>query len=98
MLVAVTVIFSLGSMVANQVNQLAGELPRYQTTLREKAQHLRDNFTAPGVFRNVVDLINQCKEVNTFVPALAYTFARKQTEIVVEHEERSAGESNALAA
>lgn len=43
--------------------------------------------------RNVVDLINQCKEVNTFVPALAYTFARKQAEIVVEHEERSAGES-----
>ncbi|WP_395825016.1 glycosyltransferase [Collimonas sp.] len=43
--------------------------------------------------RNVVDLINQCREVNTFVPALAYTFSRKQTEIVVEHEERSAGES-----
>lgn len=43
--------------------------------------------------RNVVDLINQCQEVNTFVPALAYTFARKETEIVVEHEERSAGES-----
>ncbi len=43
--------------------------------------------------RNVVNLINQCKEVNTFVPALAYTFACKQTEIVVEHEERSAGES-----
>src|SRR6476646_3981086 len=41
--------------------------------------------------RNVVDLINQCKEVNTFVPALAYTFARKETEIVVEHEERTAG-------
>jgi undecaprenyl-phosphate 4-deoxy-4-formamido-L-arabinose transferase len=43
--------------------------------------------------RNVVDLINQCSEVNTFVPALAYTFARKPTEIIVEHEERSAGES-----
>ncbi len=43
--------------------------------------------------RNVVDLINKCGEVNTFVPALAYTFARKPTEIVVEHEERSAGES-----
>lgn len=43
--------------------------------------------------RNVIDLINQCAEVNTFVPALAYTFARKPTEIVVEHEERSAGES-----
>jgi len=43
--------------------------------------------------RNVIDLINQCSEVNTFVPALAYTFARKPTEITVEHEERSAGES-----
>lgn len=43
--------------------------------------------------RNVIDLVNQCAEVNTFVPALAYTFARKPTEIMVEHEERSAGES-----
>jgi len=43
--------------------------------------------------RNVIDLVNQCGEVNTFVPALAYCFARKPTEIVVEHEERSAGES-----
>ncbi|NGZ84096.1 glycosyltransferase [Duganella aceris] len=43
--------------------------------------------------RNVVDLMNQCREVNTFVPALAYRFARKPTEIVVEHEERAAGES-----
>ncbi|MBC7859601.1 MAG: glycosyltransferase [Burkholderiaceae bacterium] len=43
--------------------------------------------------RNVIDLVNQCAEVNTFVPALAYTFARKPTEITVEHEERTAGES-----
>ena len=43
--------------------------------------------------RNVIDLVNQCAEVNTFVPALAYTFARNPTEVVVEHEERAAGES-----
>jgi undecaprenyl-phosphate 4-deoxy-4-formamido-L-arabinose transferase len=43
--------------------------------------------------RNVVDLMNQCCEVNTFVPALAYRFARNPTEIIVEHEERAAGES-----
>jgi len=43
--------------------------------------------------RNIVDLMNQCAEVNTFVPALAYRFARKPTEIVVEHEERAAGVS-----
>ena len=43
--------------------------------------------------RNVIDAINSCKEVSTFIPALAYTFASKPTEVVVEHEERSAGES-----
>jgi undecaprenyl-phosphate 4-deoxy-4-formamido-L-arabinose transferase len=43
--------------------------------------------------RNVIDLVNQCEEVNTFVPALAYTFARNPTEVVVEHEERAAGAS-----
>ncbi|PRC92265.1 glycosyltransferase [Solimicrobium silvestre] len=43
--------------------------------------------------RNVIDLINQCSEMNTFVPALAYTFSRNPTEIIVEHEERAAGES-----
>ncbi len=43
--------------------------------------------------RNVIDLVNQCAEVNTFVPALAYTFARNPTEVVVGHEERAAGTS-----
>lgn len=43
--------------------------------------------------RNVIDLVNQCGEVNTFVPALAYTFSRKPAEITVEHEERAVGES-----
>jgi len=43
--------------------------------------------------RNVIDLVNRCGEVNTFVPALAYRFARNPTEIIVEHEERAAGDS-----
>jgi len=43
--------------------------------------------------RNVIDLVNQCGEVNTFVPALAYKFSRRPTEIIVEHAERAAGES-----
>ncbi len=43
--------------------------------------------------RNVIDLVNRCGEVNTFVPALAYKFARHPTEVEVEHEERAAGES-----
>jgi undecaprenyl-phosphate 4-deoxy-4-formamido-L-arabinose transferase len=43
--------------------------------------------------RNVVEAINSCREVNTYVPALGYTFAQRPTEIEVAHEERAAGES-----
>ncbi len=43
--------------------------------------------------RGIVNVLNNCREVNTFIPALAYTFARNPTEIEVAHEERSAGDS-----
>ncbi|WP_137939247.1 glycosyltransferase [Chitinivorax sp. B] len=43
--------------------------------------------------RNIIDAINQCSEMNTFIPALAYTFASKPTEVIVGHDERVAGES-----
>lgn len=43
--------------------------------------------------RRIIDAINQCSEMNTFIPALAYTFAQRPTEIIVGHEERLAGES-----
>jgi undecaprenyl-phosphate 4-deoxy-4-formamido-L-arabinose transferase len=43
--------------------------------------------------RDIVDAINACREVNTFIPALAYTFAQRPVEIEVGHEERAAGES-----
>jgi undecaprenyl-phosphate 4-deoxy-4-formamido-L-arabinose transferase len=43
--------------------------------------------------RPVIDAINVSHEVNTFIPALAYLFARDPTEIEVAHEARHAGES-----
>lgn len=43
--------------------------------------------------RNVIDTINACREVNTFIPALAYTFSSNPVEIEVSHEQRHAGES-----
>jgi undecaprenyl-phosphate 4-deoxy-4-formamido-L-arabinose transferase len=46
-----------------------------------------------GYSRSVVDAVNLCSENNTFVPALAYTFASNPTEIPVKHAERSSGES-----
>ena len=43
--------------------------------------------------RDIVDAVNACREANTFIPALAYTFAQRPTEITVAHEERVAGVS-----
>src|SRR5262245_17542710 len=34
-------IFALGAVIASQVGQLAGDLPRYQTTLHDKIESLR---------------------------------------------------------
>lgn len=43
--------------------------------------------------KEIIDAINSCREVSTYIPALAYTFAQRPVEIEVEHEERAAGES-----
>ena len=43
--------------------------------------------------RRIVELVNQTREVRTFIPALAYTFAINPTEVIVAHAERAAGES-----
>jgi undecaprenyl-phosphate 4-deoxy-4-formamido-L-arabinose transferase len=46
-----------------------------------------------GYHRSVVDAVNHCTEVSTYVPALAYTFARHPVEIEVAHAERMLGRS-----
>jgi undecaprenyl-phosphate 4-deoxy-4-formamido-L-arabinose transferase len=43
--------------------------------------------------RDIVDAMSSSREVNTYIPALAYTYAANPTEIEVSHEERTAGES-----
>jgi undecaprenyl-phosphate 4-deoxy-4-formamido-L-arabinose transferase len=43
--------------------------------------------------RDVVQAMNACREASTFIPALAYTFARNPAEVEVAHEERAAGRS-----
>ena len=42
---------------------------------------------------DVVRLVNACGEMNAYVPALAYQFARSPVEIEVSHEARHGGES-----
>jgi undecaprenyl-phosphate 4-deoxy-4-formamido-L-arabinose transferase len=43
--------------------------------------------------RRIIDIINQCLEMNTFIPALGYSFAQNPTEITIKHEKRYAGET-----
>ena len=43
--------------------------------------------------RRIVQTINQCQEMNTFIPALAYSYSQHPAEVMVKHEERFAGES-----
>src|ERR1019366_3334856 len=44
--------------------------------------------------RQIIDAIVQSGAVNTFIPALAYSYSSKPTEVGVRHEERHAGVSN----
>ena len=69
---------------------------RLMNRLRERITHIR--ITDQGCMlraydRALIDTLNACSEVNTFIPALAYTFAATPAEIDVEHEPRHAGES-----
>jgi len=69
---------------------------RAMNGLRERITSIR--MTDQGCMlraysRKVVDTLNSCREGNTFIPALAYTFAENPVEIEVGHEERGAGES-----
>jgi len=69
---------------------------RLMNAVRERITRIR--MTDQGCMlraysREIVAAINSCREVNTFIPALAYTFAQRPTEIEVAHEERAAGDS-----
>ena len=46
-----------------------------------------------GYSRGIVDIINECGEVSTFIPALANKFAVNPIEIEVSHSAREKGES-----
>ena len=43
--------------------------------------------------RDIVEAMANSREVNTYIPALAYTYAANPIEIEVAHEERAAGKS-----
>src|SRR6266498_4905885 len=69
---------------------------RAMNRLRERITRIR--MTDQGCMlraysREIVDAVASSREVSTYIPALAYTFAANPTEIDVAHEERVAGTS-----
>jgi undecaprenyl-phosphate 4-deoxy-4-formamido-L-arabinose transferase len=69
---------------------------RLMNRLRERITRIKmtdQGCMLRGYSRHIIDTINRCGEINTFIPALAYTFAQNPIEIDVAHEERFAGES-----
>jgi len=69
---------------------------RATNQLRERLTHIR--MTDQGCMlraydRPIVDAIRASREVSTFIPALAYSFAHNPTEVEVQHDERQAGVS-----
>jgi len=69
---------------------------RAMNRLRERITRIR--MTDQGCMlraysRDIVDAVAASREVSTYIPALAYTFAHSPVEIDVAHEERAAGES-----
>jgi undecaprenyl-phosphate 4-deoxy-4-formamido-L-arabinose transferase len=69
---------------------------RVMNRFRERTTHIRitdQGCMLRGYDREIVDAINSCVEVSTFVPALGYTFARNPVEIEVTHAERAIGQS-----
>ena len=85
-----------GVRQARQDPWLRRVLSRAMNAVRERITRIR--MTDQGCMlraysREIVQTINECREVSTFIPALAYSFAKNPAEVEVAHEERAAGTS-----
>src|SRR6476469_2094066 len=54
---AFALIFAMGSLLATQLTQLAGDLPRYQSTITEKIQSFRDTKAGRGTLERASDML-----------------------------------------
>src|ERR1700719_5188432 len=54
---AFALIFAMGGLLASQLTQLAGDLPRYQSTISEKIQSFRDTKAGRGTLERASDML-----------------------------------------
>jgi predicted PurR-regulated permease PerM len=74
-ILAFALIFALGSLLASQLTQLAGDLPRYQSTISEKIQLFRDTTAGRGTLERasgmLKDLSKELDKPKEAAPAFA---------------------------
>jgi undecaprenyl-phosphate 4-deoxy-4-formamido-L-arabinose transferase len=75
--------------------RIASRLVNRLTRSGNKAAHGMTDYGCMlrAYSRNVVDQICQCKELSSFIPVLAMLYAKKTTEVQVDHAERARGTS-----
>jgi len=56
-IIAFAFIFALGSLLASQLTQLAGDLPRYQSTISEKIQSFRETTAGRGTLERASGML-----------------------------------------
>ena len=56
-LLAFLLISAIGGVIATQINQLAGDLPRYQFTMREKIKSLRGTTATSSTLERAADVL-----------------------------------------
>jgi predicted PurR-regulated permease PerM len=54
---AFALIFAMGSLLATQLTQLAGDLPRYQSTISEKIQSIRETTAGRGTLERASGML-----------------------------------------
>jgi predicted PurR-regulated permease PerM len=56
-IIAFALIFAMGSLLATQLTQLAGDLPRYQSTITEKIQSFRETTAGRGTLERASGML-----------------------------------------
>lgn len=54
---AFTILFGLGTLMGRQLTQLAGDLPQYESTIREKVKSLRGASAGNGTLERAADML-----------------------------------------
>ena len=73
-IIAFALLFAMGSLLATQLTQLAGDLPRYQSTITEKIQSFRETTAGRGTLERasgmLKDLSKELDKPKDAAPAL----------------------------